>query len=206
LGQGVTISNATQAQKTTKQKRCRACKKLFTPSKPMQVVCSPYPCALDYAKTKQAKREQAKRRRAETRQAKQAMKTKPVLLKEAQGAFNEYIRTRDATQPCISCGAVNLSQKLTGGAWDCGHFLGVGAHPELRFEPMNAHKQCKHCNRDLSGNYGNYRKRLIERIGLAQVEWLEGPHKMPNYTRGELAEIRDRFRRMTRELKKGIAT
>jgi len=166
----------------------------------MQVVCCPYPCAVEYAKTQEAKREQSRQRRAEARKFRQESKTLSQLRKEAQLAFNAYIRERDKRQPCISCGAVSLNDPLTGGAWDCGHFLGIGAHSELRYEPLNAHKQCKRCNRDLSGNHGHYRKNLIERIGLEQVEWLEGPHEIPKYSREELIEIRKKFVKMKKDL------
>lgn len=56
------------------------------------------------------------------------------------------------------------------------------------------------CNRHLSGNVVEYRKGLIERIGIERVEWLEGPHPVPKWTVDDLREIARRFSAMTREL------
>ena len=66
-------------------KRCKVCRKEFDPRLPMQTVCSPS-CALSLAKSKRAKeekREQVKQRKAD-RERKEAIKTLPKLLKEAQ--------------------------------------------------------------------------------------------------------------------------
>lgn len=52
---------------------------------------------------------------------------------KAQSAFNGFIRERDEGKPCPSCGTYHPPM-IFGGQWDCGHFMGVGARPELRFE------------------------------------------------------------------------
>jgi len=95
-----------------------------------------------------------------------------------------------------------------GGSWDCGHFLTVGAFPELRFEPLNAHKQCKSCNGG-SGKYTrknktvgtDYRERLVQKIGLTKVEWLEGPHEPAKYSIGDIKEIIKEYKAKLKELK-----
>lgn len=98
---------------------------------------------------------------------------------KAQSAFNRFIRLRDHNLPCISCDRSEMEIRRnyagTGGMWDCGHYLSCGARGELRFSEDNAHKQCKQCNRDKSGNAGQYRINLIRRIGEHRVRVLEEP-------------------------------
>jgi hypothetical protein len=125
-------------------------------------------------------------------------------------AFNPYIRERDKDKPCISCGRYDheIEEKLRGGKFECGHYLSVGSHPELRFDPLNAHKQCKSCNGG-SGKYArknhtvsqSYRINLIERIGIKNVEWLDGPHEPRRYRVDELKEMYDHFKSLTRKLR-----
>ena len=43
----------------------------------------------------------------------------------------------------------------------------------MRFEEDNVNSQCKHCNYFMSGNLLNYRKNLINKIGLERVERLD---------------------------------
>jgi hypothetical protein len=129
-------------------------------------------------------------------------------MKQAQQAFNLYIRTRDNDKPCISCGETN-PRDLHGGQWDCGHFKTVGAHPELRFEELNAHRQCKSCNAG-SSKYAakgatvaqQYESNLIMRIGQEAVDWLNGPHETKNYRRDDFISIRDEYRKKARALLK----
>lgn len=190
-----------------KPKKCRWCREPFTPVNPTQVCCKPFPCASEYAKHKEAKnRDKSDReRKREDRKRLEEMKTKPQLTKEAQQAFNRYIRLRDHNQPCISCGApADSTEALRGGYFDCGHYRSTGSMPTLRFEPLNSHKQCKQCNRNLSGNVVEYRLRLIDRIGIKNLEWLEGAHPTKNYTRDDLRAIRDKYRKLANELQKEL--
>src|SRR5690554_990695 len=189
-------------------KKCRACKTPFEPYTSLQVACSPT-CALVIGKReaeKKAERE-AKAKRKWVREQKERLKSRSDHMREAQQAFNAYVRQRDEGQPCISCGRSDgeIGGHLTGGKWDCGHYRSVGANPELRFEPLNAHRQCKKCNRDLSGNVVDYRINLIQRIGQEAVDWIEGPHEAKKYTIDELKEIKARYRAMKRELERKAA-
>jgi hypothetical protein len=81
------------------------------------------------------------------------------------------------------------------GQWHAGHYLSTGARPELRFDEQNLHKQCSACNTHLSGNLVLYRAELIRRIGLDEVERLEGPQDPKKYTIDELKAIRDDYRK-----------
>lgn len=184
-----------QKTKKPRKKKCRVCGLSFQPYNSLQICCSPK-CAIEYAKQQQEKK--AKR---EHKQAKEALKTHPQLTQEVQTVFNAYIRERDKDLPCISCGTTNPAEHLTGGSWDCGHYITVGSAPELRFTEINAHKQCKECNNYKGGNYANYRKGLIQRIGQEKVDWLEGPHEPLNNSKEDLRELRAYYRRKLKELK-----
>lgn len=180
-----------------KPKKCKVCRHDFTPTRPLQVVCS-VPCAASLGRIKAEKQEKEakrveRRRDAETRAR---LKSKKELEKEAQAEVNKFIRARDADKPCISCG------RFHGGQWHAGHYLTTGARPELRFNELNIHKQCQPCNTHLHGNLVLYRVNLIDRIGLDMVEWLEGPHEPLKLTREDLIELRNTYRRKAKELEK----
>lgn len=81
----------------------------------------------------------------------------------------------------------------------------MGSCPELRFEPLNIHRQCLRCNRNLSGNAVEYRIRLVLRIGAERLAWLEGPHPARKYTVEEIKAIKADYRAKTRELKRAAA-
>ena len=128
--------------------------------------------------------------------------------KLTQRAFNKVVRLLDHDQPCISCGKQGLEEKY-GGSWDCGHYLTIGGHPELRFCFLNAYKQCKKCNGG-SGNYSrkaktvaqDYTEMLVERMGQPVVDWLNGPHEAKHYTCDQLIEMRSMFSAEIRHIEK----
>jgi len=129
---------------------------------------------------------------------KEALKSRSDHMREAQTVFNQWVRLRDADQPCISCGRHHQ------GKYDAGHFRTTAACPELRFEPLNVWKQCVPCNQHKSGDILNYRINLVLRIGADKVAWIEGPHEPKRYTIEDLKEIKAHYRALIRELK-GVA-
>lgn len=116
------------------------------------------------------------------------------LRRKAQTAFNAYIRERDAGEACISCG------RFHDGQWHAGHYLTTAAHPELRFDPRNCHKQCAPCNNHLSGNLVAFRKGLVQRYGQELVDWLEGPHEPLKLSREELIAEEAKWKEARRRL------
>lgn len=134
--------------------------------------------------------------RKRIKEKKQKLKTRNEHLRDAQTAFNAFIRARDANEPCISCGRFHTGQ------YHAGHYRTVGANPELRFEELNCHKQCSACNNHLSGNLVKYRINLIKKIGTEKVEWLEGNHPAKHYQVSEIIELKARYRAKTRGLEK----
>jgi hypothetical protein len=154
-------------------------------------VCQPIPCAIEYGREKE-------RKKAEKAHRERKKDLKPIShwLNETQKVFNEFIRLRDYLEPCISCGNLDAPE------WCAGHFRTRGAASQLRFNEDNVHKQCnKRCNLELSGNIGNYRPRLIAKIGLERVEALENDNSTKKWTREELDEIRAHYRAKIKEFK-----
>ena len=148
----------------------------------------------------------AKTRKQKVKADKKAHTKKKRELKEndksfqnqkAQTIFNKFIRIRDDGEPCISCQKPPRKK-------NAGHYLSRGAHPELRFHPLNCHLQCEHCNSFKSGNQSLYRASLIKKIGSAKVEWLEGPHEPKRYTIANLKTIQKWFARKTKRLERDM--
>lgn len=190
------------ATKKPGPKKCRnpACRAMFTPAKPLQAACG-IPCALALTVITRAKASAvaARQERAERKAARERIKPKAEHMKEAQAAFNEFIRERDRDLPCVSCGRHHEGQ------YHAGHYRTVGANPELRFEPLNVHKQCAPCNNHKSGDIVNYRIKLARRIHPDQIEWLEGKHEPKRYTIEQLKAIKAHYRALVRQMKKDAA-
>ena len=189
-------------RKPAKPKKCRvdACRASFIPSRMGQAVCSPACALIDGPRhAPKARKALADIERKDIKVRKEKLKSRADHLKDTQQAFNAWIRARDAVLPCVSCGRHHEGQ------YHAGHYRTVGANPELRFEPLNAWKQCAPCNNHLSGNLINYRISLLQRIGEEKVAWLEGPHEANKYTVEELKAMTAEYRAKTRELKKGEA-
>ena len=176
-----------------KQKKCKACGNKFALFNSLAQVCS-IDCAIQYAKDNKV---QERVRRKLTQIAKERIKTRSEHLREAQTAFNAFIRERDKNEPCISCG------RHHNGQYHAGHYRSVGACPELRFCELNVHKQCSVCNNHKSGNIVEYRINLVKKIGVEQVEWLEGSHEPKKYTIEQIKDIRAKYQLKLKELKRG---
>lgn len=184
-------------------RKCRQCKRELPPKKKSDKWQSLGWCDVDCMSTygrEKSIEQREKAWRKEKRDRKERIKSKSDHAREAQQVFNSWVRERDAAEPCISCGRHHQGQ------YHAGHYRSVGAAPELRFEPLNVHKQCAPCNNHLSGNAIEYRIRLVEKIGQDAVEWLEGLHEPKRYTIEELKEIKALYRRKLRELKRNNDT
>lgn len=194
----------TLTAKSPKPKRCKSpeCRQSFQPRNSMQAVCSPK-CGLAMAAIQRKKREAqlAREDRKQTRERKEKLKTRADYVREAQQAFNEFIRWRDkvAGYSDISSGR---PLDWSGNQVDAGHYRSVGSAPHLRFDERNCHAQSKHDNRFLSGNAIDYRLGLIARIGLEAVEALEADQEPRRYTIDDLQKIKADYRAKTRDLKR----
>ncbi|PPC63891.1 hypothetical protein C1Y41_04400 [Pantoea sp. ICBG 1758] len=185
-----------------KQKRCPICDLMFTPWMTTQHVCSNYQCAIAWNR----KQDERYRIRAERRRQRAGLpfkqKERREFLKEAQEAFNKYIRVRDAGRPCHACGCVlNDNNPDRPGAFvDASHFRSRARASQLRFNVFNCVTSCVHCNRDLSGNIPNLRRGLIDRFGLSIVIRLECDNTFKPYTISYLVRLKEIFSRRTEHL------
>lgn len=193
--------------KQPRPKKCsvKTCRASFVPRQSFQTWCSP-DCAVVIARGKQEKKRKAMAtiERREIKVRKEKLKTRSDHMREAQQAFNEFIRWRDqlAGHPCISSGK---PLDWSGNAVDAGHYRSVGSAPHLRFDERNCHAQSKQDNRFLSGNAVDYRIGLIARIGQEAVDALESDQSVRKYTVDEIKAIKATYRAKTREVKKGQA-
>ena len=93
-----------------KMKKCKACCKKLALFNSLAQVCS-IDCAIQYAKDNKV---QERVRRQLAKIAKEKIKTRSEHLKEAQAAFNAFIRERDKSEPCISCERYHKGQYHAG--------------------------------------------------------------------------------------------
>lgn len=176
-----------KSPKIKRQVKCKVCRNLFVKMSITHKTCSPE-CAIELMQQEKAK----KVARAD-RIKRVELRPKREWLRLTQAAVNAYVRKRDGNT-CISCGRKHKGQM------HAGHYLSVGARPELRFELENINAQCSACNNYLSGNITLYRINLIKKIGLERVEWLESYHPPKLYTIEDLQEIRRVFTAKLKEL------
>lgn len=162
---------------------------MFTPHNSMIKHCSPN-CAIEILKIKQEKKHRKEKiaYRLETKKI-------SVWRKEAQVAFNAYVRIRDYHDNCISSGKID-SHGVN--EFDCGHYRSVGSAPHLRFHLHNAHKQHKHDNCYLSGNIVEYRPRLLAKIGAHKLEALETNNDYRKFDKDYCSRIKKIFNKKTK--------
>ena len=180
----------------TRKRKCPQCKEWFLPFNSMQKCCANPKCAIE-----QGKIERGKAERKELRQRKDKLKTRSELLREAQAAFNAYIRARDYGKRCVSC-LSPMDWNSYGGKVDCGHYRSTGAAAHLRFNVFNAAGQCVKCNRYLSGAAVDYRIELIRRIGIERVEQIEQDNSTRTFDTEYLKRVKRIFRKKERLYKK----
>jgi hypothetical protein len=79
-----------------------------------------------------------------------------------QNVINEIVKIKDKDFPCIVTGEHE-------GEMHAGHFFSVGAHPELRFNVWNIHKQCFNSNVIEGGEPTAYAYGFLDRYGSEQL-------------------------------------
>ncbi len=128
----------------------------------------------------------------------QELETVQDFMNMTQVVFNRFIRERDKHENCISCG------KHINGVRHASHYLSAGGHSNVRYHEDNVWVSCYKCNVMLSGNQVEYRKRLIDKIGIERVEWLESNGATERrYTKEELREIMKEYKQKVKELENG---
>ena len=170
--------------------RCKNCKTKFEPIRFNMKYCLNDECVRVWVeKTKENVWKEKKQK------MKQNLETIQDFINMTQVVFNRFIRERDKHENCISCG------KQINGVRHASHYLSAGGHSNVRFHEDNVWVSCYKCNVMLSGNQVEYRKRLIDKIGIERVEWLE-EHGVTErrYTKEELREIMLTYKNKIKEL------
>jgi hypothetical protein len=200
-------------KKPPRPRRCPECRQRYQPKKSIQPTCGKYLCEVAFATKRAAKREARHQDYVadlERRGRAGLLKPVGVARDEAQAAFNTFVRLIDAGQPCISCGTTDPKPTHMG-QWAAGHYLSVGAAPELRFELRNVHRQCHGCNggsgqskaRDATVT-ARYRAGLVLRYGQDYVDWLEGPHAPKRYRLEDFLAEKAKWLKEARDWRKAL--
>lgn len=171
---------------TYKPKKCKNCLELFTPYRSLQIVCS-VKCSFEYGSKLKEKKEQ-KDWKERKKVMKKDMLTKSDYIKILQQLVNRFVRQRDGNF-CISC------NKAVKGKIDAGHLFSVGNYPSVRFDERNINSQCIRCNQYNGGSIIEYRKHLINKIGLKEFEDLDKlAHQNRIYGIVELKEMIEHYK------------
>ena len=178
--------------------KCKNCRDKFIPKVFNIKYCDKELCRSVMIKEalKNSKAKKVKEWNKEKKVRKEALKTNSDWLKDCQKVVNKYIRERDKNNPnCISCG------KIINGVRHASHFMSSGGHSNIRFNTDNIWVSCYKCNVMLSGNQLPYRVRLIEKIGIKRVEYIESiANETRRYSIDELKKIIKEFKKKTKEL------
>jgi hypothetical protein len=184
-------------ERTASQRTCAydGCGRPFVPVRPLQAVCSPS-CAGRKVKADKAQE------RAKVKTRKEAIKTRRQWIAEAQAVVNKYCRLRDmaAGRGCISCGA--KPEARFGGAMDAGHWRSVGSAPHLRFFTPQIRLQCVKCNRFLGGAAIEFRKGLVDLLGLERVDQIEAMQGLAKWDIPYLQRLKKIMSKKVRRLEK----
>jgi hypothetical protein len=175
-----------------KPRKCKHCKEPFMQERFGQSICTT-DCAIKAALLAQKKKIEAAKseNRHEIREKLAKFKTRADWMREAQIAWNSYVRARDAGLPCCSCGS--MPEQKFGGSVDCSHYRSRGSAPHLRFHLHNAASACVKCNRFLGGNIAALRIGLIRRIGIEKVLAIEQNNEPRKFDIEYLARIKKIF-------------
>lgn len=177
--------------KKIKSKKCKQCKQLFEPQRPLQYLCSAT-CTYEYARILVIKRVE-KKNKENVKEIKDGLLSHKDYIQLFQKVFNTYIRMRDLNKGCISCGVT-----LTDKKYDCGHFLPT-TYQFLRFNEDNCAGQCVHCNQHKHGSQYEYSIGLEQRIGVDRMQWLHA-HR---HDRIEISipELKDKIKEYKKKIK-----
>jgi len=189
-----------------KTRRCSSCRKKVPAESIYQsnlkAFCSSE-CLVQYVRSPQGEKTRHKAVQSDLRKRKEKLKTKGDYTKEAQQAFNAYVRARDKGKSCISC-STTLHDDSVGGGYDAGHYRSVGSSPHLRFRLDNCFGQCKKCNRYLSGNVANMRIGIVWKYGQQHLDTIENEDDPKRYSIEDLQRIKRIFRKKLKKIEKKL--
>lgn len=120
---------------------------------------------------------------------------------KADRQFSRFIRLRDAIPGgafrCISCGQFKRIEQA-----DCGHFHSR-KHMATRFDELNAHAECRACNRFSADHIIHYGENLLRLIGQEAFDDLSLRAKsVKQWTEYELNELAKYYKALADKLAK----
>ncbi len=171
-----------------KTRKCKYCKNSFEPIAFLQKNCFDPGCVTEWIQ--ETKQKEWIKKKAKL---KAELMTLSDYTKILQQLVNKYVRMRDIGKPCISC------EKPITGKTDAGHLFSVGNYPSVRFDLRNLAAQCITCNQFNGGNIHEYRKNLINKIGITEFEDLERKaHETRKFSIPELKEMIQEYKQKTK--------
>lgn len=150
------------------------------------------------------KEREARAERAQDRARRQALKTIPDLIADAQEAFNAFIRVRDADKTCFVCDRPFIPG-VVGRNLHAGHVRSRGAAGHLRFHEDNCHGECEGCNGPHGAKPHQIEAGAIRRIGQERFDALKNDNTPRKWTREELIALKAHYRAALRDLLKARA-
>ena len=138
------------------------------------------------------KKAKEKEQRKADRARKDALKPVSRWEDECRQIVQKLARIRDRDDGCISC---HMGPNY-GGQWHGSHYRSVGASSNTQFLLWNIHKACAQCNKFKGGNREGYRPRLIKKIGLERVEWLDAQNHVTKRSGPTYIEYLKRFKKV----------
>jgi hypothetical protein len=173
-----------------KARKCKYCRQPFEPITFLQKNCFDPNCVTEWIQ--ETKQKEWTKKKAKL---KAELMTKSDYTKILQQLVNKYVRMRDIGKPCISC------EKPITGKTDAGHLFSVGNYPSVRFDLRNIFAQCITCNQFNGGNIHEYRKNLINKIGITEFEDLERKaHETRKFSIPEINEMIKEFKQKIKNI------
>lgn len=128
-------------------------------------------------------------------------RTKSSAVDKADRQFSRFIRLRDAIPggafKCISCGQFKRIEQA-----DCGHFHSR-KHMATRFDELNAHAECRACNRFSADHLIKYQENLIRLIGQEEFDKLNIRAKgIKQWSETDLKELSKHYKALADKLSK----
>ena len=113
-----------------------------------------------------------------------------LVAKDLQLAIRMEAADSDGICQCVTC--PNRGHYKT---FHAGHFI-PGRRMAVLFVEENVHPQCNRCNTYLSGNVTEYERFIVNTYGESVLESLRNlRHQQHKYTREELADMRDGYKK-----------
>ncbi len=183
-----------------KLSRCKVCHERFEKKRSIQPTCEKFDCKVEFANRAAAKAAEKRVREQRKLDVEQKLAAKPLnyWAKRAEKVFNAFIRERDKGDPCISCGTYDAPE------WHAGHLYTVKARPDIRFNEDNVHLQCPSCNTYQGGMVGEYKRRVVSKIGRVRLDALVYVNPAFKKTREYYQAIEAEYKAKLKQLQAGI--